>query len=130
MTHACPTRRPSELLASDVELYLRDEPTAGLDPLMAIEFQRAIREVTGNGSTVLLSSHILGEVEELCERVSIIRQGRTVARGTLQELRHLTCTAVVAALSATPAGFAEMAGVHDYQIDGSDRTSTRLNPSH
>src|SRR3546814_19318844 len=117
MTHACPTRRPSELLASDVELYLRDEPTAGLDPLMEIEFQRAIREVTGNGSTVLLSSHILGEVEELCDRVSIIRQGRTVERGTLQELRHLTRPAVVAELSAQPSGFAALAGVPDHQTE-------------
>src|SRR3546814_1354887 len=81
-------------LASDVELYLLDEPTSGLDPLMEIAFQRAIREVPGNGSTVLLSSPILGEVEELCDRVRIIRQGRTVDRGTLQELRHLTRTAV------------------------------------
>src|SRR3546814_20989062 len=70
-------------------------------------------------TTLFRSSHILGEVEELCDRVSIIRQGRTVERGTLQELRHLTRTAVVAELSAQPAGFAELAGVHDLQIDGS-----------
>src|SRR5690606_40619375 len=70
-------------LASDVELYLLDEPTSGLDPLMEAEFQRCVAERVAEGSTVLLSSHILGEVEALCDRVSIIREGRTVATGAL-----------------------------------------------
>ena len=81
-------------LAADVELFLLDEPTAGLDPLMEAVFQEVIRERTEDGRTVLLSSHILAEVEALCDRVSIIRQGRSVETGTLAELRHLTRTAV------------------------------------
>src|SRR5262245_16074382 len=76
--------------ASDVELYILDEPTSGLDPLMEAEFQRTIREEAGRGATVLLSSHIFSEVEALCSRVSIIRDGATVETGTLAELRHLT----------------------------------------
>jgi ABC-2 type transport system ATP-binding protein len=82
-------------LASDVELYLLDEPTSGLDPLMTAVFQECIREVIGGGRTVLLSSHILAEVEALCDRVSIIREGRTVESGTLTDLRHLTRTTMV-----------------------------------
>jgi ABC-2 type transport system ATP-binding protein len=82
-------------LASKAELLVLDEPTSGLDPLMEEEFQQCIREVQAEGRTVLLSSHILAEVEELCDRVSIIRSGRTVQSGSLQELRHLTRTSVV-----------------------------------
>ena len=79
-----------------VELLLLDEPTSGLDPLMEAVFQDCIREESGQGRTVLLSSHILAEAEALCDRVSIIRSGRTVQHGTLDELRHLTRTTVVA----------------------------------
>jgi ABC-2 type transport system ATP-binding protein len=79
-----------------VELLLLDEPTSGLDPLMEAVFQDCVREETGQGRTVLLSSHILAEAEALCDRVSIIRAGRTVQHGTLTELRHLTRTSVVA----------------------------------
>ncbi|HET8717281.1 MAG TPA: ABC transporter ATP-binding protein [Nocardioidaceae bacterium] len=82
-------------LAADVELLLLDEPTSGLDPLMEAAFQECIREVAAEGRTVLLSSHILAEVEALCDRVSIIRAGRVVQSGTLSELRHLTRTTVV-----------------------------------
>jgi ABC-2 type transport system ATP-binding protein len=82
-------------LAADVELLLLDEPTSGLDPLMEAVFQDCILEVAAEGRTVLLSSHILAEVEALCGRVSIIRAGRTVQSGTLNELRHLTRTTVV-----------------------------------
>src|SRR3954470_12163952 len=81
-------------LSSDVELLLLDEPTSGLDPLMESVFQQCIAEVKQQGRTVLLSSHILAEVEALCDRVSIIRLGRTVESGTLGELRHLTRTSV------------------------------------
>jgi ABC-2 type transport system ATP-binding protein len=81
-------------LASDAELLLLDEPTSGLDPLMEAEFQHCIRQVKQEGRTVLLSSHILAEVEALCDRVSIIRLGRTVENGTLSELRHLTRTSI------------------------------------
>ena len=83
-------------LASDVELLLLDEPTSGLDPLMEATFQDCIREEARAGRTVLLSSHILAEVEALCSRVSIVRSGRVVQHGTLDELRHLTRTTVVA----------------------------------
>src|SRR5690625_955011 len=79
-------------LASDVELLLLDEPTAGLDPLMEVIFQQAIREVKAAGRTVLLSSHILAQVEVLADRISIIRQGRIVETGSLSELRHMTRT--------------------------------------
>jgi ABC-2 type transport system ATP-binding protein len=83
-------------LASDVELLILDEPTSGLDPLMEAVFQDCIREEAARGRTVLLSSHILAEAEALCDRVSIIRAGRTVQTGTLGELRQLTRTTVVA----------------------------------
>jgi ABC-2 type transport system ATP-binding protein len=105
-------------LASDVELLLLDEPTAGLDPLMEATFRQVIREELQSQRTVLLSSHILAEVEALCERVSIIRAGRVVESGTLAELRHLTRTSIQAELAAPPDGLAGLAGVHDLQVDG------------
>jgi ABC-2 type transport system ATP-binding protein len=105
-------------LASDVELLLLDEPTAGLDPLMEAAFREVISEERHDGRTVLLSSHILAEVEALCERVSIIRAGRVVESGTLADLRHLTRTSVSAELDAPPAGLAELPGVHDLHLDG------------
>ena len=82
-------------LASDAELLILDEPTSGLDPLMEAVFQEYIREVRAEGRTVLLSSHILAEAEALCDRVSIIRHGRTVQSGSLSELRHLTRTSII-----------------------------------
>ena len=81
-------------LASDAELLLLDEPTSGLDPLKETVFQECIEEARQAGRTVLLSSHILAEVEALCDRVSIIRAGRTVETGSLADLRHLTRTAI------------------------------------
>jgi len=106
-------------LASDVELYILDEPTSGLDPLMESAFQTTIREVRDRGGTVLLSSHILAEVESLCDRVSIIRAGRNVESGTLDQLRHLHRTSVVVELRhlAPPDAF-DGIGVHDIHIDG------------
>jgi ABC-2 type transport system ATP-binding protein len=83
-------------LASDVELLLLDEPTAGLDPLMEATFRQVITEELQRERTVLLSSHILAEVEALCDRVSIIRAGRVVQSGSLADLRHLTHTTVIA----------------------------------
>jgi ABC-2 type transport system ATP-binding protein len=86
-------------LCADVELLLLDEPTAGLDPVMEAEFQEVVREEVARGrTTILLSSHILAEVESLCDRVSIIREGCTVSSGSLSELRGLTRTTVVARL--------------------------------
>lgn len=78
--------------ATPADLYILDEPTSGLDPLMEAVFDAEIQRVAEAGATVLLSSHILSEVEQLCDRVSIIRAGRTVETGTLEELRHLTRT--------------------------------------
>jgi len=105
-------------LAADVELLLLDEPTAGLDPLMEAAFREVVADERHGGRTVLLSSHILSEVEALCDRVSIIRAGRVVESGTLAELRHLTRTSVTAELVSAPDGLVELAGVHDLVLDG------------
>ena len=105
-------------LAADVELLLLDEPTSGLDPLMEAVFQQCIDEFRGEGRSVLLSSHILAEVERLCDRVSIIRAGRTVESGTLSELRHLTRTSVSAELETSPTGLDRLDGVHDLVVEG------------
>jgi ABC-2 type transport system ATP-binding protein len=104
--------------SSDVELYLLDEPTSGLDPLMETVFQDVVREVTADGSTVLLSSHILAEAEKLCDRVSIIRAGRIVETGSLAELRHLTRTSVTVETARPVPDLPALAGVHDAVVDG------------
>ncbi|MFE0691883.1 ABC transporter ATP-binding protein [Streptomyces sp. JH002] len=100
-------------LASDAELLLLDEPTAGLDPLMEVVFQDVILQAKAAGKTVLLSSHILAQVEKLCDRVSIIRLGKTVQSGTLDEMRHLTRTTIEAVTERPSAALAQLAGVHD-----------------
>jgi ABC-2 type transport system ATP-binding protein len=89
-----------------------------LDPLMESVFRQCIQEVKQEGRTVLLSSHILAEVEALCDRMSIIRLGRTVESGTLAELRHLTRTSITAELAGVPDGLRGLAGVHDLVVDG------------
>lgn len=105
-------------LASDVDLLLLDEPTAGLDPLMEAVFQQAIGEVKAAGRTVLLSSHILAQVEALADRISIVRQGRIVETGSLPELRHMTRTTFVAETDRVPEGLDGIAGVHDLIVEG------------
>ena len=105
-------------LASDVELLLLDEPTAGLDPLMEAVFRECVDEERSRGRTVLLSSHILSEVEALCDRVTIIRLGRTVETGTLADLRHLTRTSITAELASPPQGLDRLPGVHDLDVEG------------
>ncbi|NUS92546.1 MAG: ABC transporter ATP-binding protein [Nocardia sp.] len=105
-------------LASDVELLLLDEPTSGLDPLMEAVFQEYVEEIRRAGRTVLLSSHILAQVEALCDRVTIIRQGRAVESGTLADLRHLTRTSIEAETQRPVTGFEERRGVHDLVADG------------
>ncbi|MEV7093247.1 ABC transporter ATP-binding protein [Amycolatopsis sp. NPDC051045] len=105
-------------LASRVDLLILDEPTSGLDPLMEATFQYAIQEEREQGRTVLLSSHILAEVEALCDKVSIIRNGRTVESGTLAELRHLTRTSITAELAGPPNGLTNLANIHDLKVDG------------
>ncbi|MFJ8140543.1 ATP-binding cassette domain-containing protein [Streptomyces sp. NPDC096013] len=104
--------------ASDVDLLILDEPTSGLDPLMEEVFQRCVEEERDRGRTILLSSHILSEVEELCDRVSIIRRGRTVETGSLSDLRHLTRTSVTAELIGDPGRLGTLVGVHDLDIQG------------
>ncbi|MFG2862646.1 ATP-binding cassette domain-containing protein [Streptomyces sioyaensis] len=104
--------------APDVELLILDEPTSGLDPLMEEVFQSCVAEERDRGRTVLLSSHVLSEVEALCDRVSIIRNGRTVESGSLGELRHLTRTSVVAELAGAPNGLATLPGVHGLELRG------------
>jgi ABC-2 type transport system ATP-binding protein len=105
-------------LASRAELLVLDEPTSGLDPLKEAVFQDCIREVRAEGRTVLLSSHILAEVEALCDRVSIIRTGRTQQTGTLEELRGLTRTTIRAVVAHEPTGLADLPGVHGLEVDG------------
>ena len=108
-------------LASDVELLLLDEPTSGLDPLMDAVFRSAVEEIRQEGRTVLLSSHILSEVEALADHVSIIRAGRTVETGALADMRHLSRTSVDAVLAdAPPVALLEgIPGVEDLTTDGS-----------
>src|SRR5690606_28073541 len=105
-------------LAGDAELLLLDEPTSGLDPLMDAVFRGLIGQLRDAGRTVLLSSHILAEVEALCDRVTIIRAGRTVESGSLDELRHLTRVAVEAETEHPPGELARMAGAHNARVEG------------
>jgi len=105
-------------LASDAELLLLDEPTSGLDPLMEAVFRGCVEEERSSRRTVLLSSHILSEVEALCDRVTIIRDGRAVESGTLADLRHLTRTSIAAELNREPVELAELPGVHDLRVEG------------
>jgi ABC-2 type transport system ATP-binding protein len=105
-------------LSSNVELLLLDEPTAGLDPLMESLFRGLIADWRGDGRSVLLSSHILSEAEALSDRLSIIRDGRVVETGTLEQMRHLRRTSVTAVLRRPAADIASMAGVHEVDVDG------------
>ncbi|GAA4137785.1 ABC transporter ATP-binding protein [Leifsonia shinshuensis] len=104
--------------ATPADLYILDEPTSGLDPLMEATFNAEIARISRDGATVLLSSHILSEVEQLCDRVSIIREGKTVESGTLDELRHLTRTEVsFAEDGTTDAQLARIPDAHDLRTD-------------
>ncbi|RJL31622.1 ABC transporter ATP-binding protein [Bailinhaonella thermotolerans] len=105
-------------LSSRAELLLLDEPTTGLDPLMEVEFRRCLAERAREGVTVLLSSHVLAEVEALCDRVSIVRAGRVVESGRLADLRRLTRTTITADLDAPPPDLAAEPGVHALRADG------------
>ncbi|MCA2207200.1 ABC transporter ATP-binding protein [Nocardia rosealba] len=105
--------------SAEADLLILDEPTSGLDPLMEQVFQECVRDAAARGATVLLSSHILSEVEHLCDRVTIIRAGRTVESGSLSELRHLSRTAITAELIGDPGDLSTLAGVEDVERDGS-----------
>jgi ABC-2 type transport system ATP-binding protein len=113
-------------LASDAELLMLDEPTAGLDPLMEAVFRECAEDERARGRTMLLSSHILSEVEALCDRVTIIRAGRTVETGTLAGLRHLTRTSIAAELDRPAPGLDELSGVHDLVADATEDGGGRV----
>ncbi|KAA0022577.1 ABC transporter ATP-binding protein [Antrihabitans cavernicola] len=104
--------------SSTASLLLLDEPTSGLDPLMEQVFRDCVGEARERGATVLLSSHILSEVEALCERVTIIRAGRTVETGTLDSMRHLSRTSITAELLGDPGDLSNFPGVADVKFDG------------
>ncbi|MEV6095682.1 ABC transporter ATP-binding protein [Nocardia sp. NPDC051981] len=103
--------------SSNARLLLLDEPTSGLDPLMEQVFNECVAEAVARGTTVLLSSHILSEVERLCERVTIIRAGKTVETGTLAEMRHLSRTSITAEMIGSPGDLSRIPGVEDISIE-------------
>lgn len=105
-------------LAMDVELYIFDEPTAGLDPLMERVFQQYVRDMKREGKTVLLSSHILSEVESLCDRVALIHNGKIVEMGTLEDLRHLTRVTMRVETVESPSELDQLAGVFAVEQQG------------
>jgi ABC-2 type transport system ATP-binding protein len=101
----------------EAELYVLDEPTSGLDPLMERAFQRCVEEAAGRGAAVLLSSHILAEVEKICDNITIIRAGRTVRSGSLDELRHLMRTTVTVRTRAESQVLQRSPAVHDFTVE-------------
>ncbi|MEV6157342.1 ABC transporter ATP-binding protein [Nonomuraea sp. NPDC052129] len=105
-------------LAADVELLILDEPTSGLDPLMEAVFQQVVAEAKTAGRTILLSSHILAQVETLADRITIIRDGRAVESGTLAQMRHLTRTTVVVETATRVTGLDRLPGVHNVKTEG------------
>ena len=103
--------------STNAELFILDEPTSGLDPLMEKAFQTCVEEVAAHGAAVLLSSHILAEVEKLCDNVTIIRSGRAVRSGTLNQLRHLMRTTVKVRTHSDGQKLQSTPFVHDFSID-------------
>ena len=106
--------------ASDADLYILDEPTSGLDPLMERIFQECVLEVKAEGKSVLLSSHILSEVEKLCDKIAIIRQGKIIETGTLSEMRHLTRTKLTIKTKETIPALQEVKGIHNLEQSDSE----------
>lgn len=118
-TYSTGNRQKVALIAAlvyDVELYIFDEPTIGLDPLMELVFRETVHELKKAGKTVLLSSHILSEVEALCDRVSIIREGQIIETGTFKELRHLTRTSVFLETNKPITGLENIGGIHNLKL--------------
>jgi ABC-2 type transport system ATP-binding protein len=105
-------------LSSDVELLILDEPTSGLDPLMEAVFQDEIAREKAKGRSILLSSHVMSEVEALADRISIIRDGVVVETGTLDQMRQRTRTTISAVLERAPEGLDQLPGVHDVRREG------------
>jgi ABC-2 type transport system ATP-binding protein len=110
--------------ATRSDLLILDEPTSGLDPLMEQVFNECVAEHTAQGATVLLSSHILSEVERLATRVTIIRAGRAVETGTLEEMRHLHRNRIQSRVRGAVPDLALLPGVHDVEVDGRQVTCT------
>jgi ABC-2 type transport system ATP-binding protein len=104
--------------ASDVDVYVLDEPTSGLDPLMESIFQEYVQDMKKAGKTILLSSHILAEAEALCDRITIIREGKAVESGTLAELRHLTRTSVTVETLRPITGLQKLTGLYGLTVHG------------
>jgi polyether ionophore transport system ATP-binding protein len=104
-------------LASRADLLMLDEPTSGLDPLMERVFRQAVLEAKGRGQTVFLSSHILSEVEALCDRIGILREGRLIEEGTMDELRHLSALTIEITFDDDPPDLSQVPGVAGVQID-------------
>lgn len=109
-------------LSVDSDLYIFDEPTSGLDPLMEAVFQEEVEKIKHAGKAILLSSHILSEVERLADKVVIIRQGKIVETGTLDELRHLTRSTVTVVTEGDVSGMASVNGIYDFKQKGSQAT--------
>lgn len=101
--------------ASDADLYILDEPTSGLDPLMESIFQECVMEAKEKGKSVLLSSHILSEVEKLCDKVSIIREGKIIETGSLDDLRHLTRNRMSIQTKKPIDNLSDISGIHDIE---------------
>ncbi|MEA5129699.1 MAG: ABC transporter ATP-binding protein [Proteiniphilum sp.] len=108
--------------SSDVELIILDEPTSGLDPLMSSLFRECVRETNQNGITILFSSHILTEVEELCNRVTIIKDGKTIDSGSLEDMRHFSLMNIVAETQNPVSGLDTLRGIHNLDISGNNVT--------
>jgi len=104
--------------SSDADLYILDEPTSGLDPLMEMVFQECVLDAKKQGKSVILSSHILSEVEKLCDKVGIIRQGKIIETGTLSELRHLTRTRMVVETKQPVPALSEQEGIYELERKG------------
>lgn len=109
-------------LSVESELYILDEPTSGVDPLMESVFQEEVEKLKHAGKAILLSSHILSEVERLADKVVIIRDGKVVETGTLDEMRHLTRSTVTVSTKDQVASLVEVQGVHDFQQKGQQAT--------
>ncbi|WNN69620.1 ABC transporter ATP-binding protein [Lactococcus lactis] len=109
-------------LATEAELYIFDEPTSGLDPLMETVFQEEVKALKAAGKAIILSSHILSEVEKLADRVAVIRKGEIVETGTLDDLRHLTRYQYKVETEQEAVGLKELSSVHDLQIKENEAT--------
>ncbi|WP_445264408.1 ATP-binding cassette domain-containing protein, partial [Staphylococcus aureus] len=114
-------------LSVDSDLYIFDEPTSGLDPLMEVVFQEEVEKIKNNGKSILLSSHILSEVERLADRVAIIRQGEIVESGTLDELRHLTRSTIIIETEEDVTKLLKVKGVFDFKHENNQATFSAEN---